>query len=232
MIVIMHLKKRRGFDMEIRMIYENEAQMAVRLAHEVFEMCVKPYARTGQEVEAFYGYVRAENLIEEMRAGRLLLWGAYEGRTLCAVSAMQAVGHITMLYVRPQYMKRKIGTQLLNEMMVYARDVLGKGRVTINVMPIVAAPFFYKNGFFMMQNVPMTQAYISLERGTAGVKRANPILHYEKRQVKSKTVVALVVGVLLFCMVTMTVVTVRHIVVDGLCTEADYELQSYETDEL
>lgn len=218
--------------MDIRLLQENEVQMAVQTAHEVFEKCVRTYARTQQEIDLFYGYARVENLLEEMRAGRLAMWGAFEGSFMCAVGAMQSVGHITMLYVSPQYMRRRVGTQLLNHMSVYARDVLQKERVTINVMPIAAAPFFYKRGFTLMQNIPMPQMYVSLERRNAAVRVEKPIRNYEKKQVSSKHVVAMVVGVLLFCMVTLTAVTIRHIVVDGLCTEADYEFQSYEAEEI
>ena len=41
------------------------------------------------------------NLSQEMLAGRLFLWGAFENGQMCGVSAMQNVGHITALYVRP-----------------------------------------------------------------------------------------------------------------------------------
>lgn len=218
--------------MDIRLLQEHEVQIAVQTAHEVFETCVRPYARTQQEIDLFYGYVRVENLVEEMRAGRLALWGAFDGSFMCAVGAMQSVGHITMLYVRPQYMRRRFGTQLLNHMSVYAREMLRKERITINVMPIASAPFFYKRGFTLMQNVPMTQMYVSLERQTALARVEKPIRTYEKKKVSSKCIVALVVGVLLFCAVTLTAVTIRHIVVDGLCTETDYELQSYEAEEI
>lgn len=150
--------------MEIRLLYRNEVQMAVYTAHEVFEACVKPYAKTAQEVEWYYSYVRVENLWQEMSAGRLFLWGAFEGGQMCAVSAMQDAGHITMLYVKPQYMKRRIGTQLIDQMCSYAAGQLRKQCVTVNAMPISVASFFYHIGFVLTQGAPLGNSYVPLER--------------------------------------------------------------------
>lgn len=212
--------------MDIRLIYENEVQMAVYTAHEIFEMCVRPYTQSGKEAEQFYGYVRAENLWQEMHEGRLMIWGAFDGGRMCAVAAMQSVGHITMLYVRPQYTRRKIGTRMLNYMCEYAHGILHKERVTVNVMPIVAASYFYRNGFVLMQNVPWSDTYVSLERRTAGILPKKPEVTYKPRHVSAKCIVALTAGVLIFSFTVMASVTIHHMATDGLLTEAEYELQN------
>lgn len=152
--------------MEIRLLYGNELQWAVYTANEVFENCIRPYARTREEVDQYYRYVQTEYLWQEMSAGRLFLWGAFENGQMCAVSAMQNVGHITMLYVRPYYGRRRVGTQLLNTMCSYAATRLGKARVTVNVMPVSCASYFYHMGFTPIQGSPMSNIYISLERRT------------------------------------------------------------------
>lgn len=150
--------------MEIRLLYGNELQMAVYAAHEVFEACVRPHVRTQAEADQFYRYVQVGYLWQEMNAGRLFLWGAFEGGQLCAVSAMQNVGHITMLYVKPYFARRQLGTQLVNHMCAYAARMLRRERVTINVTPVAAAPYFYHIGFTLIQSSPRSESFLPLER--------------------------------------------------------------------
>lgn len=194
--------------MDIRLLQEYEVQMAVYTAQQIFEMCVRPYVRSQQEVDWFYGYVQVENLHREMREGRLILWGAFDGGRMCAVSAMQTVGHITMLYVRPECTGRKTGTKLLNYMCAYAQGILHKDRVTVNVMPTAAAPYFYKRGFAMMQEVPRVDEYLSLERQTAWKPQEKELVTYQQKYVSPLVIVALTAGVLLFSFVVIVGVTV------------------------
>lgn len=181
--------------------------MAVYTAQQIYEMCVRPYARSQQEVDWFYGYACVENLWQEMHAGRLIMWGAFDGGRLCAVSAMQTVGHITMLYVRPEYTRRKIGTKLLNYMCAYAQGILHKDKVTANIMPTAAVPYFYKHGFEMMQGVPWAPSYISLERKTVWRPREKEIVTYKKKSVSPTVIVALTTGVLIFSFLVIAGVT-------------------------
>lgn len=211
--------------MEIRLLCESEIQMAIGVAYEIYETCVRPYARSPKEAEQFYGYVRMENLMQEVHAGRLMLWGAFEQQDLCGVSAMQSVGHITMLYVKPQYGRRGIGAQLLEHMYHYAASVWHKERVTINVMPMAAASYFYKKGFVQMRNIPWSDSYVSLERSVAAAKPPKPMVTYEAKSVSAKRVVALVVGVLVFSFVVMAGVTVHHMATDGLAQEKETQLE-------
>ena len=115
--------------MEIRLLDRSELQWAVYTANEVFDNLVRPYLRSQEEADAYYRLVRMEYLWQEMNAGRLFLWGAFEKGQMCAVSAMQDVGCITMLYVRPQYGRRHIGMQLVNQMCHYAAAFLEVVRV-------------------------------------------------------------------------------------------------------
>lgn len=210
--------------MEIRQLCENEVQMAVQTAHEVFESYMRPYIRSPKEPEQFYGYVQAERLWREVHEGRLILWGAFDGGRMCGVAAMQKVCHITMLYVRPQYIGKKVGTRLLYAMCGYARDVIHQERVTINVMPVVAAPYFYHKGFGMIQNVALTDVYVPLEGRASAILPKSPEIVYKPRKVKAGFVAALTAGVLVFCTVVMAGVTISHMVSDGLLTDYDYEM--------
>lgn len=151
-----------GDKMEIRLLTENEIQSAINVAHEVYKACVLPYAKSEEEVAQYNEYVNIENLWKEMQAGKLFLWGVFEEQTLCGVSAIQNAGHITMLYVRPMCQHRGYGAALLEQMRGYAKEMLKTEHVTINVIPVTAAPFFYKRGFQLFSNQVMTGAYVSL----------------------------------------------------------------------
>lgn len=148
---------------EIRFLNANELQWAVNTANEVFEICVRGYVGTQEELTQYYNYVQAEYLWQEMSAGRLFLWGVFEDGQMCAVSAMQNTGHVTMLYVRPQFQNRRMGTQLLNGMIGYAASVLQANRITINVTPAAAAPYFYRKGFVQLPKAWPNQPYVSVE---------------------------------------------------------------------
>lgn len=148
---------------EIRFLNANELQWAVNTANEVFEICVRGYVGTQEELTQYYNYVQAEYLWQEMSAGRLFLWGVFEDGQMCAVSAMQNTGHVTMLYVRPQFQNRRMGTQLLNGMIGYAASVLQANRITINVTPAAATPYFYRKGFIQLPKAWPNQPYVSVE---------------------------------------------------------------------
>lgn len=48
-------------------------------------------------------------------------------------------GHITMLYVHPQYLRRGIGKKLLERVRIYARMQLKLMQVSVNAMPAYTA---------------------------------------------------------------------------------------------
>ena len=160
--------------MEIRLLYGNELQWAVYTANEVYEGCVRPYTARQDEVAQYYNYVNVQNLWQEMSAGRLYLWGAFENGQMCGVGAMQDVGHITMLYVKPYYAKRHVGTELVNRMCVYAASMLRRERVTICVSPAVSS-YFYHIGFTLIQGSAAGQNYVPLERRIWSVPQTAPV---------------------------------------------------------
>lgn len=159
--------------MEIRLLYGNELQCAIYTANQVYEVCVRPYARQ-EDAAQYYGYVRLENLWQEMSAGRLYLWGAFENGQMCGVGAMQNVGHITMLYVKPQFARRHVGTELVNRMCIYAASMLHREHVTICVSPVVAS-YFYHIGFTLIQGSAAGQNYVPLERRIWSVPQTDPV---------------------------------------------------------
>lgn len=239
--------------MEIRLLYGNELQWAVNTANEVFEACVRPYAGN-EEVQQYCGYVNVEHLWQEMSTGKLYLWGAFENGQMCAVSAMQNIGHITMLYVKPYYSKRRIGTELVNHMCSYAAAMLHIERVTIWVMPMVAS-YFYHTGFTLIQGCMTGGAYVPLERRIWSMQQGYPVnsgygmqqgypnkaggavsaqmpskpeVTYPTKKVSAKCIIALTAGVFLFITAVITGITVHHMVKDGIMTYDQEETEAGE----
>ncbi len=149
--------------MEIRRMKENELLSVIKLATGIYEYSAKPQVQNPAMVQQFYDYMQPQVLIEQFRAESLLLWGAIEGQTLCAVGAMQSNAHITMLYVHPYYQKRGIGAAMLQEMIGFAEHVLRAGRVTVHAIPAASAGFFIKNGFTQMPEISSGVDFCPLE---------------------------------------------------------------------
>ena len=115
-------------------------------------------------MDRYYNYVNVEHLWQELSAGRLFMWGVFENGQMCAVSAMQSIGQITMLYVKPYCQRRRMGEQLINHMCAYAANVLHKERVSIHVTPVSVAAFFYHIGFTLIQGAALENEQVPLER--------------------------------------------------------------------
>lgn len=161
--------------MKIRLLEENEIQLAINAAHETYRICVLPYIRTKEEVDLYNGYVNLEKLWKEMHEGRLLLWGLFDGEELCGVSAMQKTGHITMLYVRPQFQKKGYGKALSDWMRGYAKETLHLKRVTVNAMPVFAVSYFKREGFREIQGIPYPQTFfVALEAKVKDMPQMRP----------------------------------------------------------
>ena len=195
-------KDRGQSSMEVRLLNGNEIQWAVQTANEVFEYCDRNCVKSQDEIRQHYDYVRPEVLWQEQNAGRLILWGAFENGQMCAVSAMQNVGHITMLYVRPPYQRRGLGSWLLNEMRGFADHVLHLPRVAVNVTPVAYAPFFYRRGFQMIPGMPFNTPYVSLEQ---------PLVNsMMQKNISTKAILLVTAVTLLLCFGVGVIVTVLH----------------------
>jgi GNAT superfamily N-acetyltransferase len=214
--------------MEIRFLYTTEVQLAVDTAREVFENCVRSNLSNMEEgVQQFYQYVRPEYLWQEMNSGRLLLWGAFEDGKILAVGGMQNVGHITMLYVRPEACHRGIGGRMVQTMVFYAQNMLYLNRVTVNVVPTTAAPFFYQQGFDVMPQARRDVNYISMERFVNSTNGAyasqtgskKPEVTYPTKKVSTKVILAMTAVVLAICIAIGSGVTFYYIATEDVYTD-------------
>lgn len=189
--------------MNIIKLQVGDMPYALALANQVFDFAIRQGTQPGMDkVIGFYRDYARENVIAgQVQNGALHMWGVREGNYLVALSAMTAAGHITMLYVHPQYMRRKYGRKLLYTMRAFAANELGLKKVTVNVMPVWASGFFVKNGFKYLVND--TNGEIIYMPMTAD---AIPEVRYEKKHVSVKALLWICIG----CPVLITLITIAY----------------------
>ena len=148
--------------MVIRMLGEQEVAQAADLAQVVYRNQIEPYFNQPQMNQYFYEYAKKETLTGRAAAGQVYVWGAFEGANMVGMSAMQPEGHVTLLYVLPQYQKRGMGKAMLLEMKRYAFEVLHLHQLTLSAMPAWTANYFARNGYVKMITRNPMAPYISM----------------------------------------------------------------------
>lgn len=133
--------------MEIRILREEELTNAAGLSRYVFDTCLRNRMEFPQTIAFIEQYVSVENLMQLHKEEKLTLWGTFYQEQLVAVSGLQSDGMITMLYVLPQFHKRKIGSTMLLAMREFARDRYGFEKVVLNATPAWTAFYFSNQGF-------------------------------------------------------------------------------------
>lgn len=148
--------------MDIRILSVQELPFAVNLSRYTFEHCLQRSIMQQEMIRGFYQYVSLENLSKLMQSKRINIWGVWMNGQLVGVSAMQAEGHITMLYIAPYCQRRGMGKALLKEMRKCAADVLCCKVVTVNAMPVWTENYFRRQGFQRIQMQQPGAPYVSL----------------------------------------------------------------------
>ena len=178
--------------MKIRKLTNEEIKGACAFAVSIYNIAIRGCFRTQDSHRYFDEYMDADRLTDEERTGALVVFGAFDSNVLCGVCGMTNEGHITMLYVHPQYLRRGIGKKLLERVRIYARMQLKLMQVSVNVMPAYTADYFrrvgfksaYQGGFCNGQvdmYVPMTAKSIYQ-------------VEYTPRHISDKTFIAISVG--------------------------------------
>lgn len=189
--------------MEVRLLKKEERQLAAGLSRFVFDNYLRNRMEFEQTISFVEQYLSLENLDELCENGKLLLWGAFEGGMFMGVSGMHTDGMITILYIHPDFQRRRYASELLFTMKQYAKDVLHLETVTINANPAWTYTYFLKQGFFTKQevvstNVPFIPMY-------AKTKDAS-IFH--KRYISGKTHALVILG----CLVSATLLGIGFMV--------------------
>ena len=178
--------------MKIRKLTNEEIKGACAFAVNIYNIAIRGCFRTQECHRYFDEYMDADRLTEEERNGALVVFGAFDSNVLCGVCGMTNEGHITMLYVHPQYLRRGAGKKLLERARIYARMQLSLMQVSVNAMPAYTADYFrrvgfkstYQGGFCNGQSdmyVPMTAKSIYQ-------------VEYTPRRISDRTFIAISVG--------------------------------------
>ena len=133
--------------MKIRKLTNEEIKGACAFAISIYNIAIRGCGRTQECHRYFDEYMDADRLTEEEGNGALVVFGAFESNVLCGVCGMTNEGHITMLYVHPQCLRRGIGKKLLERARIYARMQLSLMQVSVNAMPAYTADYFSRVGF-------------------------------------------------------------------------------------
>lgn len=178
--------------MKIRKLTNEEIKGACAFAVSIYNIAIRGCFRTQDCHRYFDEYMDADRLTDEERTGVLVVFGAFDSNVLCGVCGMTNEGHITMLYMHPQYLRRGIGKKLLERVRIYARMQLKLMQVSVNAMPVYTADYFrcvgfksaYQGDFCNGQGdmyVPMTAKSIYQ-------------VEYTPRHISDKTFIAISVG--------------------------------------
>ena len=117
--------------MKIRKLTNEEIKGACAFAVSIYNIAIRGCFRTQDCHRYFDEYMDADRLTDEERAGVLVVFGAFDSNVLCGVCGMTNEGHITMLYVHPQYLRRGIGKKLLERVRIYASMQLKLMQVSV-----------------------------------------------------------------------------------------------------
>ena len=129
--------------MKIRKLTNEEIKGACAFAVSIYNIAIRGCFRTQDCHRYFDEYMDADRLTDEERTGVLVVFGAFDSNVLCGVCGMTNEGHITMLYVHPQYLRRGIGKKLLERVRIYARMQLKLMQVSVNAMPATPGISFF-----------------------------------------------------------------------------------------
>lgn len=204
--------------MEIIKLTETDVPYAVNLANITFDFCVRRPSFAPNNVmnnmpdnriiKFYEEYVNIPTLQRQVLENTLHMWGIKNGEYLVAMGAMNNFGHITMLYVHPNYMRRGLGKTLLKTMKGFALSALRIDRLTVNVMPVYAKDFFTRNGFLVATNyIAPNMCYIPM------TAKCTPEFGYEKKSVPTKVILWTSIGGLALITLITVAYTLYYLIV-------------------
>lgn len=178
--------------MKIRKLTNEEIKGACAFAVSIYNIAIRGCFRTQDCHRYFDEYMDADRLTDEERTGVLVVFGAFDSNVLCGVCGMTNEGHITMLYVHPQYLRRGIGKKLLERVRIYARMQLKIMQVSVNAMPAYTADYFRRVGFkkcISGRILQWTRRYVRSYDSKSIYQ-----VEYTPRHIADKTFIAISVG--------------------------------------
>lgn len=130
--------------MDIRQFNEQEIQIALQLARDVFMQDVAPgYPPEG--VDEFQRFTEYENILGLIRSGEMYMFGALRDGGICGMIAVKGNGHISLFFVRKEFQGKGIGKMLFQTVYNFCAAQLRVNRLTVNASP-GAVPIYQKLG--------------------------------------------------------------------------------------
>ena len=120
--------------MYVKRLQQEDLKQALELVWEVFLEEVAPLY-TEQGVATFQQFINYDMMLPKMMNGSMNFFGAYEGDSLCGVSAVRFDGHISLLFVGKQWRRRGAAKMLMKAMLYYCVELRHLPRITVNSAP-------------------------------------------------------------------------------------------------
>ena len=98
-----------------------------------------------EAANAFREGLTSTQLYIEFLQGRYPVFCAYQDKKIVGMLAMREDTHISLLFVRREFQRMGIGTELLEKCLAYCRSK-GGVEMTVNAVP-TGVPFYISNGF-------------------------------------------------------------------------------------
>lgn len=128
-----------------RAIQREEIARALDFARQMFdENLAGGYSQEGRN--EFYAFTEYQRIVDMWMQGQIFFWGAYEEKELVGVAALRRPGHLSLLFVRPEYQRRGIARQLWNQVYNFCVEALGVPVITASVA-VPAVDIYYRLGF-------------------------------------------------------------------------------------
>ncbi len=121
--------------MQICKMGSRQIERALGLIRTVFDECDKEdYEEIG--IKTFYHFIQKDRIMEKIKSGEMLFFGAYEQSEMVGVIAMRDGFHVSLLFVKKEYQRRGIGKKLVRRGIAYCLEENPVLRaVTVNASP-------------------------------------------------------------------------------------------------
>ncbi len=128
----------------VRPIFPEEFEEAIELSWKTFEQFQAPdYTQEG--IKSFLNFIYDPQLKQHYLLGEHKIWGCFMEEKLVGVIAVREPCHISLLFVDSGYHDQKIGRDLVDTVLQYAKET-GMEKVTLHSAPY-ALDFYRHMGF-------------------------------------------------------------------------------------
>lgn len=132
-------------DLVIKNIEADMIDVVLKLVEKVFmEFNAPDYTQEG--IDEFKSQIiESKDFKSKFDTGEQIMIGAFNNDKIIGILSISVRNHISLLFVDKNYHRNKVGTKLLNEIIIQSR-LKGISKIKLNSSPY-ALPFYLKFGF-------------------------------------------------------------------------------------